>query len=62
MMTLKIGDVKRIKMGQNYTCKSACGCVCVIDRLAYDEYHVRVQLKDGAHIGQYVRPEHVEEL
>jgi len=62
MMTLNIGDVKRIKMNQEYTCRSANGCVCVIDRLTYDEYHARVQLKDGTHIGQYVHPEHVEEL
>jgi len=64
-MTIKIGDIKRIKRDQEYTCREVRGKLCVVESLPNGKgqtYHIRCVADTGDHIGQWAAAKHLEDI
>lgn len=59
---MKVGDVKRIRNDQDYTCSEARNQLCIIERINNFDIHVRIARSNGTHYKQSVYEYHLDNL
>ena len=60
---MKVGDIKRVKINQEYTCEEAQDKICVIETMIPDsDISIRIQRYDCTHLRQWVKKKHLEDV
>lgn len=60
---IKVGDIKRVKVDQDFTCEEARGKMGVIETTEPNvDIRIRIQRDDGTHITQWVHKHHLGDV
>ncbi len=58
---MMVGDIRRVKNNQEYTCEEARGKMCVIETAEPNmDFRIRIQRDDFTHLNQWAKEHHLE--